>query len=858
MKFYTNFFSFGQKLFVRGYENGMQTFNEYQITPTLYTETRPSSFVETSQPEQYNMFGEKVYPTVFPSPRDARDFVKSYSGSGMKIWGYPRFDYAKVNELYPGEMEYDATQVRSVFIDIETTVESGFPDVATANEDILLITVGFKGKEYTFGAREYVNDDANVTYIKCTDEEDLLRKFITMIEKIKPDVITGWNSAGFDLPYLYNRIVNVLGEENVRRLSPFGKTRISTETFKGRESFNVEIYGVCLLDYLELYRKFELSPRENYRLDTIAEIELGARKLEYDCTFKELYDDHWQEKFVPYNVQDVRLVSQLDSKLGFIALAMSIAFTAKSNANDVFRVTRVWDSIIANHLVGNNRHVITDYRHFGDGYEGALVKDTIPGLYEWCVTYDIGGLYPAIIIGHNMSPETILPSHLFHDIKASDMINNTEAYQVALADAKERNASLAANGSMYSKDTRGFLPELLTNFKVKRKLAQKERVVWEHRREEAFAKLEAMSGSEKVEQQTYLDLCIEKEHFYDKTQHAIKILMNSMYGAMGTQYFRLYNVHIAEGITLTGQATVTQSFKLFNDYMNGVLKTDTDYIVASDTDSCMIDMTAFVNKVIPKDDTFEMRLNKIQAITDGHFADMLEKTFDEFALHTNAWENSIVMDREGITSALFIAKKNYVMKVYDKEGTRFATPQYKITGLEAIKSSTPAYFRDKLKDGYTYVFDKLESDVHKFVTSVHDEYMNLAVEEIAGTTSVTELVKYMDGNGGFISGTPAHVRGAIAYNKMIDDFGLGGKYTKIRPGDKIKIAPLVKQNPVALMFTGDVKFFCYVDKYPYEMLDDKYIDRYGNYEKYFVVPFQRALSVINWKAISEPSLSDFF
>ena len=872
MQFYTNFFSFGHKLFVRGYtESGIQAFAEHDIKPTLYTPTMPNTHVETpGEAEQFSMYGDRVYPVKFDSPRDARAFQKTYADSGMKIWGYPRFDYATINELFPGTITYQADMIRTMGIDIETAVSDGFPSIFTTDDEILLITVSFKGKYYTYGARGYnrkSEPDESEIYIECKSEADLLKAFLMFVDKLKPDVITGWNIAGFDMPYLYNRIERVLGSGAIKQMSPFGKTDIRSDNFNGRESLAVEIYGVMILDYLELYKKFELSPRENYRLDTIAEIELGERKLEYECTFKELYEKHWDDKFVPYNVQDVRLIDRLDAKLGFILLGFSIAMTSKCNTVDVFRVTRVWDNIIANFLADQNKHVVADYRHFSDGYEGALVKDTIPGLYEWCITYDIGSLYPSIIRGHNMSPETILPTSTFHDIRPYDMIHNTDAYKVAYADAVSRNATLAANGSMYSKDKRGFLPQLIEIFVARRKAAQK--VQREHgiKAETAkavyaarFVTMTGDTGSDEIytmsehELKGYIAKMSEIEHLYDKEQHAIKILLNSVYGAMGTQYFRHYNVNIAEGITLTGQATVTQSFEMFNGYLNKALKTDTDYVVASDTDSCMINLTNFVNEIIPLDDDFETRLNKVMKITDDHFGPMLNKLFDRFAIHTNAASNTISMDREGITSACFVAKKNYVMKVYDNEGTRFAIPKQKITGLEAIKSSTPKYFREKLKEGYMYVFDKTEEDVHKFVEDVKAEYMNLPIEEIAGTSSVNEIVKYLDDDYplGYIPTTPTAVRGSLAYNRLLDEHGLAGKYEKIRPGDKVKIVPLTKHNPVNL------KFFCYLDRYPHEIMPERFIDREGNYGRYFVTPYERVIGVVNWSAEFEPSLDDFF
>lgn len=474
MKFYSTFFRRGNKVFVRGYtECGMQVQSDYELAPTLYTENPPKSFKPTDS-KMFNIYGDEVYPNKFNSAKEANEFIKSYSGSGMRIWGYPRFDYAKIDELFPGTINFDLSKLRVLALDIETTVEHGAMDVLRAREEVNLITVSFKGKLYTFGCRPYHNTDPDVTYVLCDDEADLLTKFILLYCKINPDILTGWNISGFDMPYLHNRIEQILGERWVKRLSPFGWVSFKTETFNGRENHSVDIAGVSILDYLELYRKFELAPRENYKLDTIAKIELGEAKVAYDCTFRELYTDHWEDMFVPYNIQDVRLIDRLDEKLGFITIAATMAYMSKCNFVDVYRVTRIWDNIIANYLRAKDIQVISDFRHHGDTYEGAYVKPTIPGLYEWCVSFDVASLYPSLILQYNISPDTILPPKYFPNIRPEDIISKNQNYEYALQIAKEMNATLCANGAMFKKDKRGFMPELVELYMKRRKDAKSE------------------------------------------------------------------------------------------------------------------------------------------------------------------------------------------------------------------------------------------------------------------------------------------------------------------------------------------------------------------------------------------------
>lgn len=343
-----------------------------------------------------------------------------------------------------------------------------------------------------------------------------------------------------------------------------------------------------------------------------------------------------------------------------------------------------------------------------------------------------------------------------------------------------------------------------------------------------------------------------KEKIADKIQHAFKLLLNSVYGAMGTPYFRMYNMHIAEGITLSGQAAVSQSYSMFNDYLNKKLKSSHDYIVASDTDSAYVDLSRFVNAIIPTDTPHTKKVDAVVKLCDEHFAGMLESTFDEFAEATNAWSNSIDMKREAVATACFVAKKNYVMNVYDNEGTRYASPKQKITGLEAIKSSTPEFLRGKLKEGYHYVFGSTETELQAYVTRTKAEYMALPISKIAGTISVNEIDKFEDGSGGYVSGTPGHVRGAISYNTAIKKMGLGNKYELIRPGDKVKIVPLKLPNPL------HATSLCFLSTFPHEIINEKYINRDDNYDKYFVKPITRVIAIAKWKHEYTPSLSELF
>lgn len=864
--FYTNFFSRGNNLYVRHYKDGIQCESIFPIRPKLYL-NKPTKSKLNEVSTARTIRDEVIYPIDFDSPREAKDFIKTYKDTDMKIYGYPRFDYAEIDALFPNEIEFDYDLLRVITVDIETETESGFPNIFTANERISLISFSFRGHIYSFGLHAVESIDADVTYVDCkNNEERLLAAFYAALKKIKPDVITGWNSNGFDIPYIYNRTCVVINEDKAKQLSPYGWCKKTETNHQGRLGVSIEVDGIQTLDYLELYRKFELSPRENYKLDTIGLVEVNEQKHDFEGSFKDFYTNEFS-KFARYNWQDVRLVDKINAKKQFISIAFNMAMSSKCNMGDVYRVTRIWDNIIANHLRERNVHVVSDFHHFGQSYEGAYVKPTIPGLYLWSVSFDVASLYPKNIEQYNISPDTILDSKYFPELTASDVIARNAKYRHAISVAETLNATLCANGSLYSREKQGFLPFLVEKYFNRRVTAKNQMKVWGKEAESVKAEIarrltstdksdiitkqnKNLSVMSNAELESYLEECETKNGQFDSVQHSTKIMLNSMYGALGTPYFRMYDIFQAEGITLSGQCIVSQSYEVMNDFLNSTLKTNKDYVVASDTDSAYVDFTALMETLtvgVPP----EKHVDILQKITDEHLSKKLTAKFDKFAIDTNAMSNKIDMKRESIASSCFVAKKNYVMKVYDNEGTRYASPKTKITGLEAIKSSTPKFFQEKLKVGYMYVFDNNESELQAFVKKVYEEYMSLPIADIAATTSVSELDKYVDGDH-FVSGTPFQARASLTYNKQIIKRGLKDKYVPIRPGDKIKIINLKVPNPL------HEKYFAYLDKFPYEVIDEKFIDRDLNYQKYFVGPLSRVLDVVKWKAEYVSSLDEFF
>ncbi len=501
MKFYTSFFKSRDTLCVRGYDGDEQFFEQLPIDNiVVYTEDHSNNnFAAT----QKSIYGVPLYEHRFNTIRAANEFVEN--NKFQNTWGYPRYEYAMIDDLYSGEN--DPSKVKICFIDIETAVgpdtddgsipEENFPSVFLNKHPITLITTCIGNKIVCLSTteldisiieshlKEHIpeRDSYSIEYKTFKTEKLMLRDFIDYMEKQKPDIISGWNSNGFDLPYIYARIEKVLSKKFFDRISPFGQsyTREYINDF-GEKALSVTIRGIESLDYLELYKKFELSPRENYKLETISSIETGAGKLHYDGSFRNFYLSDFS-KFTAYNIIDVIRVLEIDQKVGFINLALQIAYKSKCNYTDVYPVTKIWDNIIANYCRSFNIQLPMDFKHEKEQYEGAYVKPTIPGKYEFLATFDVGSLYPSIIMQQNISTETLLEEKV--DLTAFDVTNRTEKFEHAKARAKELNATLCADGSMFSRNSVGILPEVVEIYMKDRKTAKDEMQEWSKRIEYA-------------------------------------------------------------------------------------------------------------------------------------------------------------------------------------------------------------------------------------------------------------------------------------------------------------------------------------------------------------------------------------
>ena len=830
MKFYTSVQQSGNTILVRGYDHGRQFSDRVKFNPTL--------FLPTEKPSEWKTLdGKRVRPVKQGTIKDARQFVDTHKEmEDFPVYGQTRYNNQYILEEYPwDEMKFDMNQIRIFTLDIETGAENGFPDIETADQEILLISLkdSHTGRITVFGSRPYEATDPDVDYLEFKTEVGLLKAFLHFWISNFPDVITGWNVQLFDIPYIIKRIERVIGEKESKMISPWKSILYREIYIKGRKQIAYDISGISCLDYLELYKKFTYTNQESYRLDHICSVELGAKKLdhsEYD-TFKEFYTKNWK-KFVDYNIIDVRLVDQLDDKMKLIELAITMAYDAKVNFEDVYSQVRMWDNIIYVYL--SKRNVVIPPKHESrkdNKYAGAYVKEPTPGIYDWVVSFDLNSLYPHLIMQYNLSPET-LKDHR-HPTATVDRLLNKEIELFDLC-----GQTLCANGTFYDTNKRGFLPELMDKI-------YQERTIYKKR---------MLKAKQEYEKNPSTDLKKEIARC-NNIQMARKIQLNSAYGAIGNEHFRYYRLEIAEAITMSGQLSIRWIQNHMNDYLNKLLSTDKeDYVIASDTDSIYLNLGPLVSKFFANKSSDKAAIVGIlDKICQEKLEPFIERSYEELATYVAAYEQKMKMKRENIADrGIWTAKKRYILNVWDSEGVRYAEPKMKICGMETARSSTPAFFRDKLLKAYDIIINEDNDVLIDYIDKVKEDTKKEECVNIAFPRGVNGLKKYKSVSDIYSKGTPIHVRGALLYNHHVSRNKLTHKYPLIQEGEKIKFLYLKTPNPIQ---ENVISFF---QNLPPEFNVEKYVDFNKQFEKSFFEPLKNVLECIGWDYERSVSLLSFF
>ena len=823
-KFYTNIQLAGDTVLYRGYEDGQPVQFRTQFNPTLY--------VTSNRPEKMKtLTGKPVKPVQFETAREAREFIKTYNGvEKFEVHGYERFVYQYIRKEFPNEVDYDISQMKIYALDIEVQCENGFPNVEEAAEEMLSITIKdmVTKKFYIWAVREFQTEHEHYIF---DSEREMLKNFLEWWVHHTPDILTGWNVNLYDVPYIARRLNRILGEKWMRSLSPWNRANEREIYVQGRKNYAYDVSGINILDYLDLYRKFTYSNQESYRLDHIAFVELGQRKLdhsEYE-NFRDFYTSDWQ-KFIEYNIQDVELIDRLEDKMKLLELAITMSYDAKVNFEDVYSQVRMWDTMIFNYLADKN--IVPPPRKGekkDEKYAGAYVKEPVPGKYDWVVSFDLNSLYPHLIMQYNISPETLWETR--HPSANVEKLLNQE---VDLSG----DFAVCANGAQYRKDIKGFLPEMMEKIYT-------ERVIYKKRM------IQAKKDYEK-EPTKQLEKDISK---FNNIQMARKIQLNSAYGAVGNQYFRYYNLLNAEAITLSGQVSIRWIENKMNQKMNKILKTeDVDYVIASDTDSIYLNLGPLVEGVYKgREETDEVIVGFIDKVCSMELEPYIESSYEALAKYVNAYDQKMFMKRETIANkGIWTAKKRYILNAWDIEGVRFAEPKLKVMGIEAVKSSTPGACRDKIRECLKVIMNKDEDAAQEFIAQFREQFNELPIEDIAFPRGCNGINKWANQSSIYSKGTPIHVRGALLYNFHNTKQRLTHKYPLIQDGEKIKFIYLKTPNKIS------ENVISFPNTFPKEFGLDKQVDYELQFSKSFLEPIKVIMDTIGWKPEKIASLEFLF
>jgi DNA polymerase elongation subunit (family B) len=793
MAFYTNFFEWKGKIYYRGVrKNNSRVSKVLNYCPTIY--------YPFASGEYSTIDGIPLKPLKFKNIYQAKTILGQ---SGVKVYGFNDFAYAFINEVFSQDMEYNPDLIRIGIIDIEISARGGLPSIEKADREITAISLKFDKTVYVFGCKDYIPNESSIKYIKSINEKELLENFIDYWRGLAFDIITGYNIQLFDIPYLINRMKNILKDKH-RELSPWKIIKDRIVERNNREYQVYEICGLTIMDYYLLYKKFERKKKESYKLDFIAQEELGIGKIAYKGSLDDLYDNDYT-KYIDYNIQDVVLIEKLEDKLGYLDMAIAMAYAAKCNYGDIYVTIKPWDIIIHNFLLARKIVVPQIEKKEKERIMGAFVKEPAIGMHRWVVSFDITSLYPNLIRVLNISPETYVGKY------------------------KQGNYTKAANGCCYRKDICGFMYEVVSEKFNKR----------EEYKKAMFSARKAGNEPEALR--------------FENKQYAQKIFLNSFYGAFLNNHFRWFSRENGEAITSTGQQLIKFIFEKINLFLNKRFCTAnvcTDWVIGGDTDSCFISVEPFVIQL--QESNEQIITEKVVEFCEKELQPYLMKCFEEFSSSINAYNQHLTIKLEKVCQKiLFTSKKKYLCNLLYDEGTFYDKPILTITGQEAIRSSTSQVCRNNIKKAIEIIMNGTEIEFRDFVKDFKEDFLKMSFEEVATPRSVNKLTDYESKDGGYIKATPQHVKASILYNALLKKYAISD-ISPIYNGDKIKYSYLKIPNPLKNNIIASL------GSLPPQFGLDEYVDKEKQFEKTFLNPIIKMTDIIGWKVKKEPSLEKFY
>lgn len=821
-------------------KDGKRITVDVSFNPYLYLETSLKS-------DAKSIFETPLRKRIFKDTRTRNNFIKE-SGTNRIFENLRPEQQFLIDRFHASneDMEFSQHPLRIHYVDIEVYCPDAFPTPEEASMPINVITVYDSIDEcfYTWGTKRLEKKIKNCEYVYCETEVQLLECYLNYVSRSVPDIISGWNSEGFDIPYIVNRTARILGEDKIKQLSPVENvySRLTTGAF-GREQQRWYISGVSCVDYLDIYKKFSIGLRESYKLDAIAELELGERKVDYGNTnLSALADDDWQT-FVEYNVQDVNLLVALEDKLRYLELLRMLAYTGLTTIESAMGTL----SVITGATVIKARSkglvvptFIKDNINAGK-YEGAYVGEPQRGFQHDIISFDANSLYPNTMISLNLSPETKVGKVVDKDenyvyISHVSGKNFKLTHQKFMEFIDKDDISISKAKILFSQKKKGIMPEIVDGIyqqrvEVKKKLQK--------------IKIKLSKLSKKAPE--YAALRREADQL-DIKQFTLKILINTVYGYFGNKHAPIGDPDIARSITLTGQAVIKKSNDILREYVAEHGSDGPDPVIYNDTDSSYISINRLMSKLgLPFHES-----GKIEKAA----YDQAEKVESHLNREITKWSQSVlnskdsrfVFKRECMADVgIFLQKKRYVLRVLDDEG--IPTNKFKYTGVEVVRSTIPAPIKPYIKQIIETMMDTENRAVTNDVfLKAYDTFKDLPIEDYAFVMGISDYDKYADRCNGFVTckGMPAHVKSAYHYNTLLDKLDLTGEYERIETGDKVRYFYVNQPNKYGI---GAIAYKYY---YPKEFNSIFEPDKEKMFEKIIFSIIERFYDAVSWR-LSKPS-----
>jgi len=853
MKFYTNIYQYNRNVIKHMYIEDGKRYEEL-------VEYQPIRGWRTDQQTKWkDIYGHYLSVKRFESVDECNTWEKE--NKYLEIYGDISNTLAYLSEQYHGDIVYDKSKLNIYSMDIEANGEQGFPVATHPNDFVSAVTFHNLNKDiyYTFGLKPYTPEATNIHYLECKDEKKLLCAVMDFFTRQNIDILTGWYLP-FDIPYLIDRVEYLwglrnfelneaykdlpldkreamktkhlkYGENKAKEFSPDKKIFKGTRTVNKRKVEVYRIQGIVQWDYLDLYQKFTADQKENYTLDFTAYNELGEEKLEYKEEYGDLPTLYKQnhQMYISYNIKDTTLIKLLDDKLKFIDIALGYCYMMKCGHEDIFGTVRPWDALLYNTHYHNNILCSPLIAKDAVEYLGGYVKEPDRGRNFWLTVFDVVSSYPEQMIQNNLSPETIISETEIYASPELVAIRNKytgiekcldiEALSDMASVLEEHNLAFTCNGEFFRRDKQGFIPELV---------------------EKIFNERMAIKGMIKNAKTK-----AEKEQL-EARSYVLKICINSVYGCMGSNYFRYYDPRIASAVTWQGQLCARGVAQYLATKVDNI---DWKY---SDTDSIFFSLEKIVKLRFGDNPPDNETVAKFLLMYQDK---MIQPKIDEFFIimgkNFNNIKTCIKMEHECLAPvSILVEKKKYVMAQIYKEGTWFIDkPKYKIKGIEVVRSSTPKVARDKLKKALELIFETDSNEtLIAFAESFRREFYKLPFEMVASPRGVNKMDKY-----NFQSKCiPIQVRASMVFNKALKAYNLQDKYQTITNRSKIKFCYLKVPNWLGSNIVG------VVDKLPPELIDKFVIDYPLQFEKAFVNPLKKIFDSLRWQFYKDNDADGFF